>query len=220
MVKRLIPLLGILVIIFGGTVTQSFAHGGVDQSQITFNDGFPTPDMASQSFTPTWDNLIGVDLSFMANPGGCLCIQFYKLEIIKDTLGGAVVGTSETKFISVLAGKTKVVHFDFPNKVSLIPDATYFIKVISASTTDDIGLSLKDSNVYPGGSFYEDNGMEDPNADLFFRTYFDPPVGGTVLSPDIASLLLLEAQSSAIWWLPAVVLAGAGVALFTIRKKI
>jgi len=45
------------------------------------------------------------------------------------------------------------------------------------------------------------------------------PVGGTVLSPDSVSLLVLEAQSSAVWWLPAVVIAGAGLDLFKIKTK-
>jgi len=45
------------------------------------------------------------------------------------------------------------------------------------------------------------------------------PVGGTVLLPDSVSLLILEAESSAIWWLPAVLIAGAGVTLFKIKKK-
>jgi len=44
-------------------------------------------------------------------------------------------------------------------------------------------------------------------------------VGGSTLSPDSISLLVLEAESSAVWWLPAVVIAGAGLALFKIKKK-
>jgi len=46
------------------------------------------------------------------------------------------------------------------------------------------------------------------------------PVGGIVLSPDSVSLLLLEAESSAVWWLPVVIIAGAGMVLLQIKKKI
>jgi len=54
---------------------------------------------------------------------------------------------------------------------------------------------------------------------IFIESEKIHPVGGTVLSPDSVSLLLLEAENNAVWWMPAVVIAGAGLALFKIKKK-
>jgi len=84
--------------------------------------------------------------------------------------------------------------------------------------TGDSRLNLVDQF----GGFTKVFGSEDSLCIVATKT-FPPepaePVGGTVLLPDSVSLLLLEAESSAVLWLPAVIIAGAGIALIKIRKN-
>jgi len=103
-----------------------------------------------------------------------------------------------------------------------IPNSGDFDLEVSGSTlcAGEIlaaNLSGEILSITPGG-FGTDIGDTDGN---FIATGLACPfpVGGTVLSPDTVSLLLLEAESSAVWWLPSLVLAGAGLALFKIKKK-
>jgi len=82
--------------------------------------------------------------------------------------------------------------------------------------TDDPLLDMGDLDHFEVGLF-SDNGNSLIVLDSFVLT--SVPVGGTVLSPDSVSLLLLEAENNAVWWLPAVILAGSAIALFSIKKR-
>jgi DNA-binding beta-propeller fold protein YncE len=48
---------------------------------------------------------------------------------------------------------------------------------------------------------------------------FALPVGGTEIPIDTISLLLYGVQSSAMWWVPAIVIAGAGIGLWQVKKR-
>jgi len=83
--------------------------------------------------------------------------------------------------------------------------------IVDRTGTGDSVLTLVDQF----GGFTKVFGIEHSLCIVATKSF---PVGGTVLSPDSVSLLLLETQSSLVWWLP-VVIAGSGLALFKIKKK-
>ena len=202
---------------FGLASNQAFGHGSVDQSQEDFDDNrFPVADW-SQSFIPTKDNLIGVDLFFDGPSGGCPCSESYKLEIREGTFGGTVVGTSGTEQID-FAGNSEdeEVHFHFPVTVPLTPGTTYFTKIILTDGPGFYDIVVVDGNAYDDGVAHE-QGVE-KFEDLFFRTYFEEPeppvVGGEFLPIDSTALVLAGLQTSAIWMLP--VLAGVAGSAFGI----
>jgi len=204
---------------FGLASNQAFGDGSVDQSQEDFDDNrSPVVDW-SQSFIPTKDNLIGVDLFFEDPPSNiiCPCSESYKLEIREGTLGGTVVGTSGTEQID-FAGNfgDEEVHFHFPVTVQLTPGTTYFIKIILTDGPGNYRIIVVDDDVYDDGAAHE-QGVESFE-DLFFRTYFEEPeppvVGGEFLPIDSTALVLAGLQTSVFWMLP--VLAGVAGSAFGI----
>jgi len=210
---------------FGLASNQAFGDGSVDQSQ-TFEDDNRSPVVDwSQSFIPTKDNLIGVDLIFDGPffPSGCPCSESYKLEIREGTLGGTVVGTSGTEQIDFAGNsKSKEVHFHFPVTVPLTPGTTYFIKIILTDGPGFYDIVVVDGDAYDDGVAHE-QGVE-KFEDLFFRTYFEEPlptvVGGELLSIDSTALVLAGLQTSAIWMLPVLAgVAGAGFYLIKFRTN-
>ena len=205
---------------FGLASNQAFGDGSVDQSQEDFDDNrSPVVDW-SQSFIPTKDNLIGVDLFFDGPSGGCPCSESYKLEIREGTLGGTVVGTSGTEQIDFAGNsKSKEVHFHFPVTVPLTPGTTYFIKIILTDGPGFYDIVVVDGDAYDDGVAHE-QGVE-KFEDLFFRTYFEEPeppvVGGEFLPIDTTSLLVAGAQMNAAWMIPVIV-SGIGIAIVIARK--
>jgi len=202
---------------FGLASNQAFGHGSVDQSQ-TFEDDNRSPVVDwSQSFIPTKDNLIGVDLFFDGPSGGCPCSESYKLEIREGTLGGTVVETSGTEQIDFAGNSgSKEVHFHFPVTVPLTLGTTYFIKIILTDGPGDYKIVVSDGDVYDDGAAHE-QGVESFE-DLFFRTYFEEPrVGGELLPIDTTSLLVAGAQMNAAWMIPVIV-SGIGIAIVIARK--
>ena len=206
---------------FGLASNQAFGDGSVDQSQEDFDDNrSPVVDW-SQSFIPTKDNLIGVDLFFDGPSGGCPCSESYKLEIREGTLGGTVVGTSGTEQIDLTGTfqDSKEVHFHFPVTVQLTPGTTYFIKIILTDGPGDYKIVVSDGPEYDDGAAHE-QGIESFE-DLFFRTYFEEPeppvVGGEFLPIDTTSLLVAGAQMNAAWMIPVIV-SGIGIAIVIARK--
>jgi len=78
------------------------------------------------------------------------------------------------------------------------------------------------SNVgtYPGGTAVYPGSI--PSDDLFFATYFlGGPVGGTSIPIDSVSLIVAGAETNAMWFIPAIILvgAGAGIAIVKLRKR-
>ncbi len=218
--KKIIPLLTVLVIISSVSVSPSFGHGSVDQSQ-TFSDDNRSPVVDwSQSFIPSKDNLIGVDLFFDGPSDGCPCSESYKLEIREGTLGGRVVGTSGTEQIDFAGNSgSNEVHFHFPVTVPLTLDTTYFIKIILTDGPGDYKIVVSDGDVYDDGAAHE-QGVESFE-DLFFRTYFEEPreprVGGEFIGVDSTALLLAGFQANALWLIPAIV-AVVGIGIVIARK--
>jgi len=218
--NKIIPLLTVLVIISSVSVSPSFGHGPVDQSQ-TFSDDNRSPVVDwSQSFIPNKDNLIGVDLFFEVPSSFfvvCPCSESYKLEIREGTLGGTVVGTSGTEQIDFAGNsESKEVHFHFPVTVPLTLGTTYFIKIILTDGPGNYRIVVSDGDEYDDGAAHE-QGVESFE-DLSFRTYFeDTLIGGTLLPIDSTSLILAGAQMTAAWMIP-VIIAGIGIAIVIARK--
>jgi len=62
----------------------------------------------------------------------------------------------------------------------------------------------------------------DPNVilvEIWTTSFDDKPVGGTLIPIDKTSLLLAGAQMTAAWMIPAIV-AGAGIVLVLVRRKV
>ncbi len=146
-------------------VSPSFGHGIVDQSFVGsfIGPGGSSSEAFGQSFTPTADNLIGVDIFFFL----VSLDRNITIEIREGSLDGPLLGSS-TKMVS--AGSDKIEHFDF-SLTPLTPGNTYVIRT-AASLGEFLWLIAPD-NAYLGGTAL---GLGFPcgvvGCDFGFQTYF------------------------------------------------
>jgi len=84
-------------------------------------------------------------------------------------------------------------------------------------TVDEILAILKDTGkpITDSGGL----GTVTPRINLESAIIAGLPVGGADMPIDMVSLLVYGFQANAIWWLPAVLMAGVSIALFQIKRK-
>ena len=100
--------------------------------------------------------------------------------------------------------------------------------VLAAGPHTILAHTAKDSVDPAGGAAYFkvdfacNEGFEPGNGEVFECIQITPnnnPVGGMGIPIDSTALLLAGVQGSALWMIPAIVVAGAGVAIFKIKKN-
>jgi len=135
-------------LIFAPLSPSSFGHGEVDQSfegpNITSICGTITP--MEQSFTPTKNNLIGVDIGLIDlfnNPAGTYIIE------ILDNSEQVIGSTSDTRDVAV--GDfydPNFEHFDFDSPISLIPGDPYILTVLMIAPCEAFWATDLDNFVF------------------------------------------------------------------------
>jgi len=199
-------------------------HGNVDQSFTGPFDSVsgiePQFIPSGQTFTPTTDNLVAVDV-FFCDPTSFqsgstdLTVNVWD----SDTPGaGALLGslTVNVDLIDIdCASQPDAVHFDFAT-IPLVPGDTYALSFVAEFTF--IGVATNSfPDAYPGGVFWQVSPF--PTVDAGFVTYFEdePVVGGEFLPIETTSLLLAGAQTFS--WMIPVILSGIGIGLFVVSRK-
>ncbi len=203
--RKLILFLGLAVLLLGATGFSSLpivsAHENVDQENDgpgTFGGGFaisPTGQPLGQEFTPTVNNLIGVDIWLVQIGAGTRDITVTIWQGSIDT--GTSLGSSTRTITSDLSGLAGITdfHFDFNPTISLIPGQLYTMQVEDPDTTGFIfGLSpIGGTNPYPGGDAIT---FGTPTTfDFAFRTYFlSSDVGGKLIPPGVLKAITLRLE--------------------------
>ncbi len=215
--KKLFPVLAFSVLLLG-TTGYAIAHGNVDQSSsITENarTNIIIDEILGQSFTPTVDNLVAVELLIFHQTA----VSVEPLTVrIRDGegVGGTELGITQTHTGLPGVGNTGFVHFDFPGTISLTPGNRYTITIVLNDNNDfgDIEMPRDTTNPYPGGIR-----IFVPGEDLGIVTLFEEsvPVGGTPIPIDTTSLLLAGTQMTASWMIPVIV-SVIGIGIVIARK--
>jgi hypothetical protein len=150
----------------------SLAHGLVDQSN-------PTSGGASQilshmpigqEFTPSTTNLVGVDIYLrgtVEEGSDTLMINIRKGDIFTPIL------TSTSRFVEGCPFSIQpnhcIVHFDFPNPITVTPGEKYVIEVQATTTVHGWQADIMDP--YPGGAAVI-QGAVNLDMDFGFQTYY------------------------------------------------
>ncbi len=199
--KKLLTLIVFSVLLLVPVGTQNvFAHGLADVEQLSSTASTAGNDIW-QSFTPTQNNIIGVDLKIASpihpssSPG---TIRIYGGE----GTGGPLLATSSITILPVL---NQFQHFDFDTAVDLSscnPKCTYRLTVPVVS----VGfIDLDTTNPYPLGRT-----NFDPNWDFLFRTYYSPNACHSSYHLNTNILSFNDAEAAAV---------GFGGQLATIRSS-
>lgn len=153
MLVMVMAMLGGAVLLTGSIV---FAHGNVDQSQITQTATLLTISFASptgQEFTPSNPTLLGVDINVApANPG--FGDDTLTVNIRKGTITAPILATTSQVVAASFSG---LAHFDLPAPLSVTPGDVYVLEVQASKLTHGWfhgnvcpdGLCV---SVYPGGA--------------------------------------------------------------------
>ncbi len=220
--KKLLILIAFSILLLG-TTGYAIAHGNIDQFSPgpgSGGIGIQTTENNGQSFTPTADNIIAFEIelrqtaSVLTEP---LTVRIREGE----GLGGTQLGITQTHTGLPGVGNTALVHFDFPDTISLMPGNLYtftmtlndqndFAKI---STTHDGG-----TNQYPDGISFRNTNLD--SDDYIFTTFFEESVqfvGGELIPIESTSLILAGAQSFS--WMIPVLLSGIGIGLFAVSRK-
>jgi hypothetical protein len=158
------------ILILGLTIPVAMGHGFVDQScdcATNYSNGLSEFTISGQQFTPTVNNLVGVDI---------LLYGFYddqtqdiRVLIWEESIGTKLLGEATQ---TVSGGRESItVHYDFDKPIPLTPGIIHVIQVEGTSFwwQGDFG-----NNLYPDGAAYY-FGVPNPEYDLMFRTYFESP---------------------------------------------
>jgi len=159
------------VLILGSTLPVAMGHGFVDQSCDCANNlsnGLSEFGISGQEFTPTVNNLVGVDIllfGFFAEGQ----TENITVRIWEESIGTKFLGEATQ---TVSGGREFItVHYDFDEPIPLTPG---IIHVIQVEGTGFFWLGDFGNNPYPDGAAYL-FGMPNPQYDLMFRTYFESP---------------------------------------------
>jgi hypothetical protein len=155
----------------GSGTERAFAHGTVDQTQTNGNfcANLDLFDITGQSFTPAASTIVGVDLrlhvfasmrfSVVLREGGTNPENGVALAAVSKNLGGG----------------DQIVHFDFPQTVTVTPGNTYFLEIDSSAPNQVLPCGTGE-NIYAGGqAFAVAFAGSAPPADLQFTTYSETP---------------------------------------------
>jgi len=141
-------------------IPKASAHGIVDQTDLAAlpNTSVPSSSILRQSFTPTANNLVAVDLRLACTPGAVITVL-----ILNPS--GIQIGSSNTP-CPVSGGG--VVHFDYAPSIVLVPGIPHSIQLVLVLSPSTWLAST--SNPYPGGQAFV-GGTPQPTMDFIFATY-------------------------------------------------
>jgi len=164
--------------------TGAFAQGVVDQQNDPsggsgFGCGSPTPILNGtilQSFVPTADNLIAVELRLQAGSAFPSAGTTTTARIRDGSSSGTVLGQASASVAGPLSASTQVVvRFDF-STITLTPGNTYLIEWVTPPTTELMWVG-QGNDPYPAGTAYSCSGNVWPvsGTDFNFVTYASAP---------------------------------------------
>lgn len=167
-----------VIILFSDSMLPSAsAHGIVDQSHTgPFTHERPLNELPFQTFTPSTNNLIGVDIYFSDND-----TPIGNSELVTVTIRSGVSNSGASPWtaskIVTSTGATisnpRIEHFDFIFPVPLVPGNTYTISATSSVVGNIAWVVTSPGDPYPGGfGSLGANTVPNPN-DRGFATYFD-----------------------------------------------
>jgi hypothetical protein len=104
-----------------------------------------------QSFTPTLPAIDAIEF-LMAGFGEPVVVNILDGLAGADGLGGSVIATSDSVVVTTLNGQ-QAIHFDFPNRVALIPGYSYVAQLFTPSGIEGVGWTT--GNAYGGGQFLQ-----------------------------------------------------------------
>lgn len=156
-------LLGGLLLLVLGLAHLVFAHGNVDQRSESNPSGSISirDNLVGQSFVPTVDNLIAVDLYLLSDAPGEV-----RVGIHEGSPNGPELG-----FVIRVVDRSGWYHFDFMSPIPLTAGDTYSILVSQTS----INIFWVFGSGYPDGVSWSCNAepCESGSVDYFFRTYYE-----------------------------------------------
>ena len=147
---------------------QARAVTVVDQQQPAALNAF-TVGFWAQTFTPTRDNLVAVDLSFRR--AGSFNVQ---IKDLTSGYGGPVIGQT-----GMLDWPVGVHHVEFPAPIALVPGGLYDINIVDGTpnTLDEV-MGVLFGNPYARGAAHSPGLNDNSNHDLYFVTYAQVPEPG------------------------------------------
>ena len=157
--------LALFSLVFTGfsSTPSAFAHGPIDQINIVSATGsVPIIDGVGQGFTPTVDNITGIDIGLKK-----LCTDDWEVIIhAVDLLGPTVVSIPYTVDSSVT-----LQHIHLP-LTKLAPGIVHVIEIITLDPLLSDCSWLGSENSYPEGFTYV-NGSLLTDSDFDFKTYYE-----------------------------------------------
>jgi hypothetical protein len=129
-----------------------------------------------QSFVPSVDNLVAVELRLMAGSAFPSAGTTATARIRDGSSSGTVLGQASASVAGPLSANTQVlVRFDFA-QIALTPGNTYLIEWVTPPTTELMWVGTTGDN-YPSGTAYSCSGNPWPvsGTDFNFLTYAAPP---------------------------------------------
>jgi hypothetical protein len=190
--RSLLPRAAIASLAVALMASGAFAQGVVDQQNDPsggsgFGCGSPPILNGSvhQSFVPSADNLVAVELRLMAGsafPSGGTTTT---ARIRDGSSSGTVLGEASASVAGPLSANTQVlVRFDF-TQISLTAGNTYLIEWVTPPTTELMWVG-QTGDPYPSGTAYSCSGNVWPvsGTDFNFVTYAAAPEPTTSEAPD------------------------------------
>jgi hypothetical protein len=189
-----------LIAAFAGPVT---AADIIDQQQTATpqqvrSTSFAGTTPIGQEFTPGLNSIEFVDF-FIEDAGSDVGPgASFQVKIHSNTIGGTVVGTSNTTFVTDgtnTGGGTTYTRFTFPSPVALTPGSLYVFDVLQlapvVSGNINFGLGGRTSDSYAGGRAITD-GTAEPNFDYNFREGLVPEPAAAGMLATVGAVGLLR----------------------------
>lgn len=174
-------LLGGLLLLVMGLARLVFAHGNVDQSAEAYDTPFSLA-VSGQTFTPTVNNLVAVDLNLDIPSAVNVTVSIYEGNPNGPRLGSVTRQVVEDGWS----------HFDFEPPIPLTPGQSYAIRGTSNNFLTDWRERKGAGPNYPFGVAWICDGIgcieRDDDADKSFRTYFEVPDADGDGVPDTGDL--------------------------------
>ena len=152
--------IALLSLIFSGfgSAPPAFAHGTIDQSHIIAGVGSALITGVGQGFTPTSDNIIGIDIPLADTCADTWIVSIHEL----DVTGPLII----PPFPHVVDPSSTLQHIEIP-PTPLTPGSLY---VIELSASDGCKWLLSATDTYPGGDAFIPFLIP---FDFLFATYYD-----------------------------------------------
>jgi len=155
----------LFLLVFTGFSPTAFAHGPIDQSNIVLDlRGAPISLGVGQGFTPTVDNITGIDIG-LREP----CTDEWEVIIH----AGDIVGSPVVSVFYTVDPTVSLQHIELP--LTPLPPGLYVIEVISMDPLSSCVWLGAGGNAYAGGFAYF-KGLPLDETDFDFKTYYLNPL--------------------------------------------